>query len=149
MAKIRLWKLGSLEHRIMPSRQAIETLQGILDGIPEGAKTADIIWGPDIDVQVVDDGELEIVGGISNDLGKIKAVADVLRERESQDQKWGGPEHDDTETEENWQKYITEYANAQGRAETYYFRTRMVKVAALAIAAIESHDRKEQADNAS
>lgn len=79
--------------------------------------------------------------------GRCRAVADALLERQYQDSKWGGPEHDDTETEENWQKYITEYANGQGRATTHDFRKRMVKVAALAIAAIESCDRKNNEVN--
>lgn len=73
--------------------------------------------------------------------GRVRAIADALLEREYQDKKWGGPSHDDTETEENWVKYITEYANAQGRAKDYDFRKRLVKVAALALAAIESIDR--------
>jgi hypothetical protein len=68
---------------------------------------------------------------------------EVLAERDYQDQKWGGAQHDDNEeNEQNWQRYITEYANAQGRADGRPFRTRMVKVAALAFAAIESYDRK-------
>lgn len=67
---------------------------------------------------------------------------EVNLERSYQDDKWGGPDHDDTETEESWQRYITEYANARDRAEGYDFRKRMVKVAALAVAALESHDRK-------
>jgi hypothetical protein len=67
---------------------------------------------------------------------------EVLKEREYRDNMWGGSLYDDTETEVNWSAYITEYANAQGRAMTYDFRKRMVKVAALAVAAVESYDRK-------
>lgn len=77
-----------------------------------------------------------------DDPGRCRAISDVLLEREYQDEKWGGPSHDDTETEGSWEKYISEYNNAQGRAVDYDFRTRMIKVAALAVAAIESHDRR-------
>jgi hypothetical protein len=43
-------------------------------------------------------------------------------------------------SEVDWENYITEYANGRCRAATYDFRKRMVKVAALAVAAIEAHD---------
>lgn len=65
----------------------------------------------------------------------------INRERAYQDANWGGPSHDDTETEENWVKYIREYASGEGRAENYEFETRMIKVAALAVAALESFTR--------
>lgn len=61
MAKIRLWKLGSLEHQLLPSEKAIQTLHDILQSVDENAKTADIIWGPEISVEVVEEGELEII----------------------------------------------------------------------------------------
>jgi hypothetical protein len=68
---------------------------------------------------------------------------EIRDERDYQDKKWGGEEHDDTvEDEASWIHYITEYANSTGRAEGRPFRERMIKVAALAVAAIQSHDRK-------
>jgi hypothetical protein len=127
---------------VAASPEAFKKLKEILEGTPDGPGTTDIIWDAAIDVTVIDDVAYDIVGDIMNEEGKIKAFAAVLNERRYQDEKWGGPEHDDTETEENWQKYITEYANAQGRSESYDFRKRMVKIAALALAAIESVDRK-------
>ncbi len=72
--------------------------------------------------------------------------ADIVVERKYQDEKWGGPAHDSTETEANWADYITEYALGEGRAAGYDFRTRMVKVAALAVAALEAHDARVAAD---
>lgn len=51
---IRVWKLGSLEHGIMPTQEAVDTLTELL-----AAGASDIIWGPDIQVftVVVDDGD--------------------------------------------------------------------------------------------
>jgi hypothetical protein len=72
-----------------------------------------------------------------------EAVLNEIRaERQYQDSIWGGPEHDDTNTERNWADYIVEYLSGLSpRTQHKGFRERMVKVAALAVAAIESHDR--------
>lgn len=68
------------------------------------------------------------------------SMAEVAKERQSQDWQWGGPEHDDKHMSEDWVQYIQKQAN---RCYNYpnELRERMVKVAALAIAAIESLDR--------
>lgn len=52
--KIRLWKLGSLEHKLMPTKETVERLANILFNTSE---VKDIIWGPDISVQ-----EIEVSG---------------------------------------------------------------------------------------
>ena len=71
----------------------------------------------------------------------LLAVAD---ERARQDEKWGGPAHDDQHTSHDWIAYIVRYS---GRAVTYgpfdvlRFREHMVQVAALAVAAAEWADR--------
>lgn len=59
-----------------------------------------------------------------------KVLDDIRAERAYQDKTWGGSGFDDTQSE------------AEGRAAGRDFRTRMVKAAALAVAAIEAHDRK-------
>lgn len=70
-----------------------------------------------------------------------KAVYDVMKERHRQGLKWGGPEHDDEHTPDEWECFIVErIAPLTDRDET--FRKRMVEVSALALAAIESFDRK-------
>jgi hypothetical protein len=63
---MRLWKLGSLEHKIYPTKQAAERLAEILKDPPE-----DIIWGPDISVEQIGDepGEI-IVHEMSEELAK-------------------------------------------------------------------------------
>jgi hypothetical protein len=67
-----------------------------------------------------------------------EVLKEVVDERVYQDQKWGGKEFDKTHTESDWLSWINEYANGQGRAKNYDFRKRMVKTAALAVAALES-----------
>mgnify|MGYP007059420642 CR=1 FL=1 len=40
----RVWKLGSLEHKLYPSQEAVLKLES------NNERFEDIIWGPDIDV---------------------------------------------------------------------------------------------------
>lgn len=78
-----------------------------------------------------------------------KILAEIAAERRHQDLKWGGPSHDDGHHSHDWVAFIVRYL---GRAvvwpwdaETY--RRAMVKVAALAVAAIEWVDRTKGAGN--
>jgi hypothetical protein len=82
------------------------------------------------------------------------AITAVLEERQQQDAQSGGPAHDDKHDEGDFLEYI---GNQVGKAIADYdkaatpadeaaaFRARFVKIAALAVAAIESIDRKAQA----
>ena len=47
--KIRVWKLGSLDHKLAPTPTAANALGGIL-GANTGGGTMDIVWGPDIEL---------------------------------------------------------------------------------------------------
>ena len=47
--KIRVWKLGNLEHKLAPTATAASALGEIL-GSNVGAGTVDIVWGPDIEL---------------------------------------------------------------------------------------------------
>jgi hypothetical protein len=80
-----------------------------------------------------------------HDLKPRSAVlADVSAERDAQDAKWGGNDHDDDHVQSDWLHYIREHTN---RAEVCAdFRRQMVRVAALAVAAIESYDREAEAE---
>ena len=49
ISKIRVFKLGSLEHKLAPTPAAASTLQAIL-GANVGGGTTDIVWGPDIEL---------------------------------------------------------------------------------------------------
>lgn len=75
---------------------------------------------------------------------RVKALKDVWSERSYQDEKWGGKSFDLNHTEEEWLAWINEYAYGVGRAEGRPFRERMVKAAALCVAAIEAEDVKQQ-----
>ena len=67
---------------------------------------------------------------------------EIDAERKKQEKKWGN-DFDDKNTGNDWIAYITSYL---GKGLTYpwdghRYRTRMVQVAALAVAAIENYDR--------
>lgn len=49
MSHVRLWKLGSLEEKILPQAAAVENLAGILAN-NVGGGSIDLIWGPDIEL---------------------------------------------------------------------------------------------------
>lgn len=66
---------------------------------------------------------------------------DIAKERQRQDAQWGGPAHDDEHSEDDWDRFLALRCGHQPHPSS--FRVRMVKVAALAIAAIQSHDRKK------
>jgi hypothetical protein len=76
---------------------------------------------------------------------------DILTERTNQDAQWGGPAHDDTHSPLDWATFIANQQEkiaigAITRGAPYYAtpdcRQRLVKIAALAVAALESMDRK-------
>lgn len=48
ISNIRLWRLGSLDHKILPKAGAIDKLRDIL-AANTGGGTMDLIWGPEID----------------------------------------------------------------------------------------------------
>lgn len=51
--KIRIWKLGSLEHKILPTKEAVEKLAGIVLGW-DRETTLDLVWGPDLELVQLD-----------------------------------------------------------------------------------------------
>lgn len=72
------------------------------------------------------------------------AIDDVIAERKYQDAKWGGKSFDLGHSEADWLRWINEYVNGTGRAAGRDFRERMVKGAALCVAAIEALDMNKQ-----
>lgn len=72
----------------------------------------------------------------------MSAYDDIREERSRQDEKWGGPDHDDEHERDDWTYFIDDkmvYAEqAESDAE---YRRRMIQIAALAVAAVESLDR--------
>ena len=76
--------------------------------------------------------------------GSMRAVFDeIVKERITQDEKWGGSSHDDTHTQFDWTRFIRDHADRAVRGQARdNFRQQMVRVAALAVAAIQAYDRK-------
>lgn len=48
ISNIRLWRIGSLEHKIMPTKNSIDRLRDIL-ATNVGGGTMDLVWGPELD----------------------------------------------------------------------------------------------------
>lgn len=70
---------------------------------------------------------------------------EIVWERTSQDKKWGGPAHDDTHLESDWCRYIATHNDLALENDSHgHFRKQMIRVAALAVAAIEWYDRKRE-----
>ena len=66
---------------------------------------------------------------------------EIKAEREHQDEKWGGPEHDDKHFRADWGEFILMRAEDLS-FERGDYRRLLIETAALAVAAIESHDRR-------
>ena len=75
-----------------------------------------------------------------------KILAEIEQERIRQDQKWGGPIHDDQHFTHEFVQLIEDYAGwarvMAGMGSYEKARKRLIQVAALAVAAIETLDRK-------
>ena len=84
-------------------------------------------------------------------------LRDIAAERERQDKQWGGATHDDSHVEGMWTYLIDKFAmranrlmNARGAItsrQRRHYREHLVKIAALTVAAIESHDRKTNSES--
>ena len=74
-----------------------------------------------------------------------RVLSEVSAERRRQNQKWGGPGHDDHHTVAEWARLIQNYAGwaevMAGMQSYDKARNRLVQVAALAVAAVEALDR--------
>lgn len=68
--------------------------------------------------------------------------AEIRAERAKQDAKWGGPIHDDQHGDRDWARFVNEHAEraitARSQAASRY---QWVRVAALAVAAVQRYDR--------
>ena len=88
----------------------------------------------------------EVLPRVIPDSGVAPALWDVHSERQRQDQKWGGAEHDDQHTVAEFVQLIQDYAGwarvMDSMNSSQKARTRLIQVAALAVAAAESLDRR-------
>ena len=77
--------------------------------------------------------------------GSMRDVFDeIVRERMAQDEKYGGSDHDMEHSEWDWRHFVQTHNE---RAMDLNFRKQMIRVAALAIAAVQAHDLKEKLDD--
>ena len=74
-----------------------------------------------------------------SDSGKV--MGEVLRERDFQDKKWGGPEHDDSHDACDFASFIDERTSSIF-GDAVDPRHKFIQIAALAVAAIEMLDRE-------
>jgi len=58
MPKIRLWKVGSLEHKTHPTQEQVHLLSQAIQRLDK--EGGNLIWGPAIDVVTVE-GEVDII----------------------------------------------------------------------------------------
>lgn len=70
-----------------------------------------------------------------------KVLHEVYLERRHQDIKWGGSYHDDTHTSDEW-RYLIRDRIGREPLSAADDRRLFVEIAALAVAAIEAHDRR-------
>ena len=75
----------------------------------------------------------------------LRGIFEEIRaEREVQDAEWGGPEHDDAHSQHDWHEYIRIHNRRSIRGKkTDSYRHQLIRVAALAVAAIQSFDRRQ------
>jgi hypothetical protein len=71
---------------------------------------------------------------------QVKIIAQVITERKHQDMQWGGPAHDDQHPIEHWMGYLLHQLDRI--RHQHKDRDALIKIAALAVAAVESLDRK-------
>lgn len=75
-------------------------------------------------------------------------IEEVVEERIAQNTKWGGPIHDDANTINDWVATLARHcglaASDAREIDAVRFRKQMIRVAALAIAAVESADRQKR-----
>jgi hypothetical protein len=74
--KIRLWRLGSLEHKILPTRASIQRFRDMLKECTEKDGEYDLVWGPEITVELVEI-EDDVKNYIVNEEGKLELVEPI------------------------------------------------------------------------
>lgn len=71
-----------------------------------------------------------------------RVFVQIKDERDQQDRRFGGPQHDDTHTPGEWIAFIRKHAGQAEVATPTDYRYQLVRIAALAIAAAQSFDRR-------
>ncbi len=71
--KIRLWKLGSLEHKVLPTQECVQKFRDVLKECTEKDGEYDLVWNPAITVELVEI-EDDIKNYIVNEEGKLELL---------------------------------------------------------------------------
>jgi hypothetical protein len=83
----------------------------------------------------------------------ISLLLEISAERSHQDEKWGGATHDDQHSTNEFLTFIGSYSSkacdAAAQGDAIEARRRLIQVAALAIASVESIDRKQSSPKSS
>ena len=71
------------------------------------------------------------------------AIVAIIHERNMQDEKWGGAQHDAAHTPEEWCRLLDRYVTRISRSErgSVAYETALIQLAAVAVAALEVSDR--------
>jgi len=75
-------------------------------------------------------------------MSKAQILQEIRDEREAQDRQWGGRASDDTRSDEQWFAYIDRQEDLWIADYQQNTRQRLIKIAAIAVAAIEAIDRR-------
>lgn len=71
----------------------------------------------------------------------LTVLNEIVKERENQDAQWGGSSHDDEHSSEDFAFFIELQLLKCQKGKNDQTRERLIKIAALAVAAIQSIDR--------
>jgi len=130
-----------LRAQLVEAREALERIASWVPVSENGADFAVLTARAALEASEKSDS-----GGAAGAAPGSGVFAEIAVERNRQDAKWGGPDHDDGHGWHEWIDYIIEHA---GKAYSAYNdeasyangRRRYIEVAALAVAAVESMDR--------
>jgi hypothetical protein len=79
---------------------------------------------------------------------QLRIASEVIGERDRQDFQWGGAAHDDQHSSHDFVRFIAKQVESSCHENASRHRNRLLKIAALAIAAIEAIDRRAAAHRA-
>lgn len=135
---------------VVRARGPLMTIENICAMIPGKGVGVLCTWFEDdgnLRREIFDPRELERADLLAQakTVGQAVVIAQVIAERFGQDRKWGGADHDDEHRRRDWLQYIREHADRATKAlkgkDLDEYRKQLVEIAALAVAAVESHDR--------
>lgn len=90
----------------------------------------------------IDNAKLHQLAESAVRIDTLCVIDEVIDERKRQDARWGGPAHDDQHVISDWKRYLTARVKALDLCDGPLRRQRLLETAALAVAAIESFDRR-------